>query len=144
MKMATTTELTYLANLPGIGSAMGVPEGQHLSMRNFYDNEGNVALSSPAGAMIFAHVGDDEYECHWMFIPGSPGKDIKSYAAAMHDEMFTKRGAHVIRGYPPRDNRAVRVVGIALGYTKIEDAGHTDALGRPCEIYEMRREKWVT
>lgn len=143
MNLATTSELTRLVNLPGIAPAMGIPYKQHLSMRNYYKRKGNIALSCPCGAMLFAYVGGGEYQCHWLFIPGSPGKDIKAHAKAMHDEMFTKHNARVIKGYPPRGNRAVRVVGTALGYTKIQDAEHTDDLGRPCDIYEMRREQWV-
>ena len=144
MRKATTDELTYLANHPGIADAMGLRDDQHISMANFYtNNEGNIALSCPLGAMAFAYVGDGEYECHWLFIPGGGGKEIKACATKMHDEMFTKHNARVIKGYPPRGNRAVRVMGTALGYTKIAGTENTDDFGRICDIYEMRREQWA-
>ena len=143
MKLATTKELTYLANHPRIAPAFGIKDDQHLSLADYYKREGNLAFWSPLGAMMFPQVTPTVYDSHFLFIPGHSGREIKAYARQMLNEMFTRWNARVIRGYPPRENRAVRMLGVGLGYQKIPDADITDDIGRSCETYEIRREQWA-
>lgn len=117
----------------------GLSDDEQIDLSDFYKRNGNVAFWCPLGGMMFPYVEAGVYDSHFLFIPGHSAAEIKKYAAAMLDEMFTKHGARVIKGYPPRDNRAVRVIGTALGYRKIPNADVTDALGRDCETYEMRK-----
>ena len=141
VEIAAPEELTMLVNHADIRRHFGIPENMYVSMKEFYHREGNVAFTSPAGCMIFGLKEPGTYECHFLFRPGS--KDIIRYARQMHDELFTNYGAHVIKGYPPRSNRAVRTLGVALGYEKT-GSNHIDGLGRTCEIYELRRDRWAT
>ncbi len=136
------SELNNLVNLPAIYASTGFPEGKEITLAEFCADPRNVGLTCQYGGMIFHYEGNAVYSGHFLFIPGSPGLGIKRAAAFMLQEMFTKYGARVIKGYPPRENRAVRVIGIALGYRKIKDANFIDELNRPCETYEVK-EQWV-
>lgn len=140
---ASTAELTRLVNHPKIKPATGLPEDCEISLAGYYENEGNCAFSCQHGAMLFVNEGDGVFDSHFLFIPGSPATEIKENAKAMIREMFTKHGARVITGHPPRDNRAVRVIGTAIGYQKIPDQSFIDAQGRDCEIYEIRKDQWA-
>ena len=143
MRKASIDELTYLVNHPRICGAVGLRPGELMNMERVYDNPRNVGLWCPLGAMLFGYEEEGVYDCHFLFIPGHSAKEIRGYAKAMLDEMFTKHGARVITGKPPRDNRAVRILGIPLGFTKIANSEFTDEFGRKCEKYEMRKEQWL-
>lgn len=142
MQLATIEDLDLLINHPKIFPTTGIPEGQRGTMSALYDNPRNCAFTCLYGGMIFNHEGNDVFSSHFLFMPGSRGSDIMTAAKGMLQEMFTNHGARVIKGYPPRENRAVRVIGIALGYRKIKDASITDDFGRECETYEVR-EQWL-
>ena len=92
------------------------------------------------GGMLFCEEEDGIFEVHFLFIPGSGGLLVKETARAMLDEMFTKHGAHVITGYPPRDNRAVRTIGVGLGFKKTPNSEFLDDFARPSNKYELRIE----
>ncbi len=139
LRFATTYDLDFLVNHPSIKPQLGFDTPHYLSMEEVLLRPGNIAFMSDIGGMIFAQERAHEFDSHFLFLPGSGGRAIKNAAQEMLDEMFTKRGAHVIRGYPPRDNRAVRVIGNALGYRKTPNADFIDGLGRHCETYELRR-----
>ncbi len=142
-KEANTTELEYLVNHPSIAEACGVPEGARVTMHGVKAIPRAVGLISilpgVTGGLTFGHLGNDVFDVHFMFIPGGSGKQMLRVGRAIIKEMFTNRGARVIRGCPPRGNRAVRVVGIALGFIKLENAEFTNAQGRICDVYEIRR-----
>lgn len=139
MRLATTYDLDFLVNHPDIKPLLGFDTPYYISMENVLPCPGNIAFMSDIGGMIFSQLEAFTFDSHFLFIPGSGGMAIKNAAQEMLDEMFTKHGAHVIRGYPPRDNRAVRVIGNALGYQKIPNGDFIDGLGRHCETYELRR-----
>lgn len=139
---AATADIEYLVNHPDIYPSTGFPEGCHADAEHFYDTEGNVAFLCIYGGMLFNNEGDGVFSGHFLFLPGTRGVDIMTAAKAMLIEMFTNRGASVIKGYPPRDNRAVRVIGTALGYRKLNKADFQDDFGRICETYEVRQ-KWL-
>lgn len=143
MRQATYNELTYLANHPRIAPAMGLQPDQLLDMTGIIEDKRNISFWCPLGAMIFGYEGPNVYDSHFLFIPGHSAKEIRQYAKAMLHEMFTKYGALVIKGRPPRDNRAVRILGIPLGYMKIPNSEFTDDFGRKCEIYQVRKEQWA-
>ena len=142
MDLATQEDLDYLINHPKIYPTTGFPEGERLTSSMFFDNPRNVAFMCMYGGMLFNHEKDGVFSGHFLFLPGTKGTDILTAAKGMLQEMFTNHGASVIKGYPPRDNRAVRVIGNALGYHKIKDANFVDDLGRDCETYEVRQ-KWL-
>ncbi len=140
MRQINTNDLNYLVNHPGIRPTTGFPGDEPLSMSTVLFNPGNIGFwQDDIGGMLFCQEEAHLFECHFMFIPGSGGFLIKETARLMMDEMFTKHGAHVIRGYPPRENREVRVIGVALGFRKLPDQDFIDDLGRPCETYELRK-----
>lgn len=141
-RLATQEDLDYLLNHPKIYPSTGFPEGERLTSSGFFDNEDNVAYVCMYGGMIFNYLGDGVYSGHFLFIPGTRGTDILTAAKGMLQDMFTKHSASVIKGYPPRENRAVRVIGTALGYQKIKGKDFVDELGRNCETYEVK-EKWL-
>ncbi len=143
MRKATTDELTYLINHPRICRAMGLKDGELMSMAGVYNDPRNIGLWCPLGAMLFGYEKDGVYDCHFLFISGHSAKSIREYARDMLTEMFTKYKAHVINGRPPRDNRAVRILGIPLGFTKIPNSTFTDDFGRKCERYQIRKEQWA-
>lgn len=142
MRLATTDEINHLVNRPDISTAFGVPEDSYLDMSGFYDNQGNVALRSPVGCMLFPKIGHGVYDSHFLFMPGHMGWLIKKCASAMLDTMFTYYGASAIRGSIPRDFRAVRTMAYALGYKQTPDTPFKDGMGRECVTYEIRREQW--
>lgn len=145
MRQATTQDLDYFVNHPRIAPMLGLPWGSSVSMRPFYDRPRNMAFCCGAGAMAFAHLDNDTFESHLLFIPGLfRGADLKAYAKQMLDAMFTQHNARVIVGYPPRGHRAVRIFAIALGYKKIPNVTYTDGLGRECDKYELRQDTWET
>jgi hypothetical protein len=140
IRKATTEDLNYLVNHPLIRPHTGFPDDGLISMDVVLLNPCNIGLlDGDIGGMLFGSEGEHEFSCHFLFIPGSGGFLIKETARAMLDQMFTKYGAHVIRGYPPRDNRAVRSIGVALGFKKIPKSDFIDDLGRPCDVYELRK-----
>lgn len=141
MRRITALDLNYLVNHPLIRPHMGFPGDDHISMDTVLCSPGNLGFwQNDIGGMLFCQEDAHIFEAHFLFIPGSGGLLIKTTARAMLDEMFTKRGARVIRGYTPRDNRAVRLIGYALGFRKIPDASFTDSFYRDCETYELRIE----
>lgn len=142
MKLATIEQLDELINHPLIKPSTGIPSGERGTMSMLYDNPENVAFTCMYGGMIFNHETDKTFSGHFLFIPGTRGSDILSAARGMLREMFTCYDARVIRGYPPRDNRAVRFIGNALGYRKVSEISTIDGFGRDCETYELR-EKWL-
>lgn len=142
ISLADIHDLEYLINHPKIYPSTGFPVGGTAQAGGFFDNPRNKAFIGVYGGMMFNHEKDDIYSGHFLFITGNRGTDIKRSARQMLSEMFTNHGASVIKGYPPRDNRAVRVIGIALGYHKINDANFVDDFGRECETYEVNK-KWL-
>lgn len=139
---ASVSDLEYLANHPDIAEACGVPEGSRADMSGVATTPRAVGFVSTlpgvVGGLMFGHLGDDIFDVHFMFMPGSSGKKMIQVGKAMMQEMFTNRGARVIKGTPPRGNRAVRVIGISLGFTKISNADHINAQGHICDTYEIR------
>ena len=136
---ATTDELTDLINHEAIFPATGYPAGEIIDMKNVYRTSGNIGFTSEIGGLFFENLGEGVFEIHFLFIPRSGGAAIKRVASAILDEMFTNRGACVIKGHPPRDNRAVRLIGYALGFRKTSADDFVDDLGRVCATYELRR-----
>lgn len=136
---ATTEDLDYLVNHPGIKPSTGFPVDAQITMAAVYAKPRNIGFTSKIGGMVFGHEGNSVFSSHFLFIPGSSGAEIKKLARAMLNEMFTRYGACAIKGYPPRENRAVRIIGVALGYHKIPNADFIDDFGRPCETYELRK-----
>jgi hypothetical protein len=136
---AQTGDLSYLVNHPDIFPHTGAPEGSFIDMKEVLKDPRNVGFVTINGGMLFGYIEEGVYECHFLFIPGSEGHVIKDAAKAMIMEMFTNRGAHVIKGHPPRDNRAVRTLGVSLGFKKVPNSEFTDDLGRSCETYEIRK-----
>lgn len=135
----TPTEFEDLFNHPSIQPSTGVPTHLEMSAGSLFDTPDNLGFSSDIGGMVFRKQDEGVYECHFYFLPGSGGKAILSTAKAMISEMFTHHEAYVIVGYPPRGNRAVRVIGTALGFHKLKNADCLDELGRHCETYVLRR-----
>lgn len=138
MDIATQQDIEYLINHPGIYPSTGFPPGETAIIGTFFENPRNVAFTCMYGGMLFNQEEGDVFSGHFLFLPGTKGVDILTAAKGMLQEMFTKHGASVIRGYPPRENRAVRVIGNALGYHKIDNAIFTDDFGRDCETYEVK------
>lgn len=139
---ASVSDLEYLANHPNISKACGVPEGSMVDMSGVATTPRAVGFVSTlpgvVGGLMFGHLGDDVFDVHFMFLLGSSGKGVVKVSKAILQEMFTNRGARVIKGTPPRGNRAVRVIGISLGFTKIPNADFTNAQGHVCDTYEIR------
>ncbi len=141
MRQINTNDLNYLVNHPAIRPTTGFPGDDEITMHTVLLNPGNIGYwQDDIGGMLFCQSKAHEFDCHFMFIPGSGGFLIKETARAMLDQMFTKHGARVIRGYPPRENRAVRLIGYALGFRQIPSSDHVDELGRQCIAYELRKE----
>lgn len=136
---ATTDELTALVNHPAIFPAMGCPAGGVLDAKYLYRTPGNIGFTSDNGGMFFENLGEGVFEVHFLFIPGSGGTAIKRAAKAILHEMFTNRGACVIRGHPPRDNRAVSHIGYSLGFRRVQTDDFVDDNGRVCLTYELRK-----
>lgn len=144
-KRGTLQEMNDLLNHPKIRPTVTSDIKGHLSLGNFFDPDlKNVALYSILGGLLFANQGDGQYEIHFLFIPGSPGKRLLATARAMLDHMFTQYRACGIQGYPPRDNRAVRLIGSALGFTKISNSDFTDQFGVIRVGYELEAGKWAS
>lgn len=138
IRKATLQQIDFLINHPKIHPSTGMKPGEIGTMKDFFNNPLNIGYVDKCGGMIFNHEEGSRFSGHFLFIPGYPAKQIKATAKAMLIQMFTKRNASVIVGYPPRDNRAVRVIGNALGYRKIDINEFTDEFGRICETYEVR------
>lgn len=136
--VASVQDLNILANLPNVRASLGVPENMHVDLGHFYERPHSVAFVCDHGGMLFPHLHENAFEVHFMFKPRIPGNVIKACAHDMVREMFTNRSASVIKGSPPRENRAVRHLGYALGFRKIDNSRFTDGLGRVCDIYEKR------
>lgn len=137
---ATTSELTKLLNLPEVRPHFGYKEGCVLDASGLYRTPGNVGFSSDVGGLFFESEGDGVFVIHAMFKPLQNGKAVKAAAKAMLTEMFTSRGARVIRGNPPRDNRAVRHLCFSLGFRRLDMDDFVDDNGRVCSTYELRKE----
>jgi hypothetical protein len=138
-RKATTAELTKLVNHEAIFPAMGHPAGAVLDCRDLYRTEGNIGFTTDIGGLFFENKGEGVFEIHFLFLPRSGGAAIKRVAKAMLGEMFTNRGACVIRGHPPRDNRAVSHIGYSLGFRRIDTDDFIDGNGRVCLTYELRK-----
>jgi hypothetical protein len=136
---ATTSELTALLNHEAIFPATGYPAGAVLDATALYRTPGNIGFSSDIGGLFFESKGGGVFEIHFLFIPGSGGAAIKRASKAMLAEMFTNQGACVIRGHPPRDNRAVSHLGYSLGFRRIDTDDFIDGNGRVCLTYELRK-----
>lgn len=136
---ATPAELTDLLNHEDIFPATGYPAGSVIDAKDVYRTPGNIGFSSDIGGMFFEDKGEGVFEVHFLFIPRSGGAAIKRVATAILKEMFTNRGACVIRGYPPRDNRAVSLIGYSLGFRRLMVDDFVDDNGRVCLTYELRK-----
>lgn len=136
---ATTDELTILLNHEKISPWFGYREGTELSAEALYRTPGNIGFSSDVGGLFFENEGDGLFIIHAMFLPDRKGSAKKRAAKAMLTEMFTNRGAYVIRGNPPRDNRAVRHLCYSLGFRRMQIDDFVDDNGRVCSTYELRK-----
>lgn len=141
MRDATVSEIDALANHPLIYPSTGHPRGGSIATAPLMQDHRNVALIDNAGAMFFQYIRPGVYDCHFLFIPHCSGRAILQSARAMLKEMFTNRGACVITGKPPRGNRAVRTIGVILGFTRKHGQEFTDALGRECLVYTLKAEQ---
>jgi len=141
MRRATVKEINALVNHPLIYPSTGLPKGYEINAHSLMVSTLNIALISAPGAMFFEYISPNEYDCHFLFLPCCSGAAILQAARAMLHEMFTKHKAYVITGKPPRDNRAVRLMGNALGFKKIPNSSFTDVAGRKCDVYELKAEK---
>jgi len=137
MRDATIQEINELANHPLIYPSTGLPVGTCIDMQPILRSRLHVALISKPGDMVFLYVRPHLFDCHFLFLPTGSGSCILHAAREMIREMFTNRGAHVITGSPPRENRAVRLMGRALGFTPVKNSEHTDRLGRQCMTYKL-------
>lgn len=133
----TVGELQDLVDDPTILPCYDLPEGMSWDVSDVLKGN-NIAFISDAGGLLFGYEAEGEWEVHFLFSNWFPGKVIKRDAAEMLQKMFTSYGARVIRGYPPRGNRAVRHMGNALGFKKLQLADVIDPFGRHCETYELR------
>ncbi len=141
MRNATATELDALANHPLIYPSTGFPKGCYVATGAFLADPLNIALIDKPGAMVFEYIRPGIFDCHFLFLPCCSGKAILQSAKDMLYEMFTNKGACVITGKPPRDNRAVRLMGSSLGFTQIPNSDFIDAIGRKCIVYELKAEQ---
>jgi len=144
MRSAQLEELQTIIDDPFILYQLGLPRGARYDLSGLRERGDVYSFIAKPGAMIFRRIAKGIYDSHFLFYKKYGGAAIKSAAHAMLNEMFTTYGASVIKGFPPRDNRAVRVIGCALGYEKVPNSEHIDELGRECEEYILRREKWET
>lgn len=141
MRLATVEEINALANHPLIHPHIGFPKGHTVDMGPLMTGTFNVALISVPGAMFFTYTSPGIYDCHFLFIPCCSGRAILQSAREMIHEMFTKYNAYVITGKPPRDNRAVRLMGNALGFKQIPNSDFIGASGRKCSVYELKADQ---
>lgn len=107
----------------------------------FADPESLSLKVGDAIAMFAKHPDNGAYEAHFAFPPSVRGSAAIRAAEQMLEFMFTKRGACVIYGQTPRDNRAARLVNRRLGF---QVSGHsTNELGWKCIDYELRSLSWA-
>ena len=137
----STDLLNKAVNRPECREAFCIPDEIYLRLDTYYSKPRNLAFLDDNGLMLFGHVKDDEYEVHFAFHKSGP--PAFHSARQMLDLMFTSYGAHAIKGHPPRVNRAVRHLGVALGFSKIPGTMHTDLHGRTCDTYQLRSDEWA-
>lgn len=110
------------------------PETQAIDMAGFFRNPHNVAfVDDRNGVMLFAHLAEQEYEVHFLFPPEARGPKMLASARGMLGAMFTEFKARAIWGAPPRENRAVRFIGRALGFIPAEEE---------TRCYVLERGRW--
>lgn len=138
---ATILEIEQAANDPSVHRYLGI-DG-HIDMSDYYVRPKNTAFHKDGSVILFAHVSEGMYEIHFLCVPPLRGKALLTWARELLDEMFTVNKACAIVGTPPRDNRAVRTFGTALGFKKTDIADFPDELGRTCCSYLLKASEWV-
>lgn len=141
---ATVQDIQAAADDPDVKRGLGLPADMFVDMSRYYaGNGGNVAYEYGGNVVLFPDAALGVRHVH--FLCGkTKGKELLRICRVMIDKLFTETDASVIVGEPPRDNRAVRAFGTALGFNKIPNSEHTDELGRVCDRYKLERKTWAT
>jgi len=139
--MTPLSILNHVVNQPEIRAAVA-PGFANLDMERFFDNPDNVMIGDMDGIVLFGGFGEGRYTIHFLFTEETRGPDALREIREAIKIMFTQFHAVAIYGETPRDNRACRAMGRALGFVPIGDG--VDAFGRPTKSYVLERALWAT
>src|ERR1700744_4008484 len=117
------------------------PGFDHVDMAPFFDRPANLMLGNDSGVVLFIHLGEAIYSCHFLLTSSLRGRDALTAIKMAFTTLFTSRNAVAITGLIPRDNRASRAMVNALGCRPLGLA--PDSLGRSCMSYIMERKQWA-
>lgn len=140
---ASINTLNHLANLPEnlVNWDMDRPM-EWISLSNFYDRTGNIALGDREnGVIMFCHTHDDIYEGHYLMNPQTTGKAKAAQCRKIFRTLFTLYEASAIVGHVPVKHFGARVMTCALGFAN--EGISADHNGCPCVNYRMESSQWV-
>lgn len=132
--------LNMVANQPEILPEVA-PGYAEVNLAPFFDNPRNIMIGDERGLLLFGHLGNDEYEIHYLLTCHLRGPRALFAIKKALSYMFTYRNASAIRGSTPRENRAARAMNRALGARPIGES--TDSAGRACINYLLERATWA-
>jgi hypothetical protein len=133
--------LNLLVNQPEILPYMA-PGYLRVDLDNFFDNPGNLVIGDARGVVMFANMGDGNFEVHYMLTSNLRGRERLQRIKEAFTALFTYRDAVAIVGATPRDNHAARMMNRALGGRPIGEK--IDSQGRQSIIYILERKTWAT
>jgi hypothetical protein len=128
--------LNHVVNQPEVLRYVA-PGYSHVDLTDFATKPGNVIMGDEGGFVICAPISEGVFDIHFLLTDEIRGPDALSFIRYCINLMFTEMGATAIVGATPRDNRACRAMGRALGFRPVGEK--TDSFGRPCITYKLER-----
>jgi len=93
------------------------------------------------GVVLYVMRGHRTWDVHFLLTDALRGKNAIQRIKESLETMFTTHGALCIFGSTPRDNRACRAMGRALGARPIGVS--IDYFGRASLDYVLERDQWI-
>ena len=130
--------LNRIANEPRNQQQLGYTD---IDLSGFFERPGNVALGNDKGVALFAYLGRNKWEGHYIFSSEMSGDESIVLAREILDLMFTKLNASAILGQVLADNRPARHLTRALGFAPVGTS--VSPSGRSCVNYKLERAHWA-
>lgn len=133
--------LNHVANQPEVLRAI-TPGLTRLDLSSYFDRPHTYLFGDTGGVVLYVTRGHRTWDVHFLLTDALRGKNAMQRIKDSLETMFTRHGAYAIYGSTPRDNRACRAMGRALGARPIGVS--IDYFGRASLDYVLERDKWVT
>lgn len=132
--------LNHVANQPEILKVLA-PGLTRLNLSSYFERPRTYLFGDTDGVVLYVRRGHRTWDVHFLLTDALRGKNAMQRIKNSLETMFTTHGARAIHGSTPRDNRACRAMGRALGAMPIGVS--IDYFGRASLDYVLERDVWA-